>query len=357
MRKLMLEPKIDLHRHLTGSIGAEAAISIAVKHDVQLPTFVASELHDTLFAHGTLNNLEEYFKPWSILNKLFASREAVHDIVLEAVRAASLDNVKYVEFRTSPRGFLGEKTAFSFEEFVETIALAAIEAEEKFGTIARFILGIPRHVFSKIPIPTRNKMFATMLSVISQHRVQCFVGVDISGDEEAQGADASEFSAFFLMARSHGFPITVHAGERGSVANVEYAVRELGASRVGHGIAAANDSRVLELLERQNCLLEICPTSNKIIGAVGRISELPLNTFYKNTVPFSICTDNPARCRTSLSDEFYKVAKSFEQSVADVRRLTSLAIVHSFADEVTKKKLFAMVESEGISTGVAAGGF
>ena len=44
MHKMISLPKVDLHRHLTGSITALTAVRLAAKYGVELPTYIAAEL-------------------------------------------------------------------------------------------------------------------------------------------------------------------------------------------------------------------------------------------------------------------------------------------------------------------------
>jgi adenosine deaminase len=338
MHRIMLLPKIELHKHLTGSIAAPTAVRIAAKHNIKLPTYIATDLDRVLFSQETVKNHKQYFVPWQILNKLFVSLDAVRELLTDVVRDAASDNVIYTELRLGPRNFLGENGDYNFREFVDTVADSLRDADARYGTITKCVLGIPRHVFAKFPLLSRNKMFGKMLYAIRE-RPDCFVGVDLNGDELA--ASATDFVTFFKIARQLNLPVTIHAGEVGPAESVSFAVEELGASRIGHGIAAAKSERTLALLAERRCTLEICPTSNKFLGLIKDIRDLPLRRFQERQIPFVICTDNPARCRTSLSEELYKIAKSFSYSSDDLAKLTAEALAAAFVDDVTRSTLAA----------------
>jgi len=329
-------PKVDLHRHLTGSIDAETAVRVGAKYDVPLPTYIARELDEMLFGEQQVRGHGEYFRPWETLNKLFVNKEATRDLILAAAARAAEDNVIYTEMRTGPRGFLGY-TDFKFDEFLDATAASTAEAEAEYGIVIRWLLGIPRDVFGPIEAGTRNRMCASMVSKISALYPRCFVGLDLNGDECA--ASPELFESCFDFAHSQGLPITIHAGETGPAANVGFAVRRLHASRIGHGIASASDPSLLAELASRNCALEICPTSNKLLGLVSDASDLPLGTVQQSGVPFAICSDNPARCRTSLTEELYSIAKSFCLTTKELRDLTYRALDHAFTDEGTKLSL------------------
>ena len=187
-------------------------------------------------------------------------------------------------------------------------------------------------------------MFARITDAIASADSSCFVGVDLNGDEEA--VSSTEFAVFFKLARERGLNVTVHAGECGPASNVEYAAKELGASRIGHGIAARDDPQILRLLAERGCALEICPTSNEILQLTTETRELPLETLREHGVPFVICTDNPARCSTTLSEELFKVAKAFGLSPADIEGLVHRSLVHAFASDEAKRELQETIRTQ-----------
>lgn len=336
VHELAAAPKLDLHRHLTGSITAELAVRVAAIHKINLPSYIAIELHEELFGQKKVQSLEEYFVPWTILNRLFISPESIRAVILDVVRRAADDNVIYLELRTSPRGFLGSD-GMSFEAFLECVVSSSIEAESLYGTTTRWIIGIPRHIFGRIPADTANRMYGQMVRKIRTASLRYFVGVDLNGVETA--ARPEQFEAFFKIARENGLKVTAHAGEVGPADYVRTAVEALGASRIGHGIAAAQDHDLLELLARRSCALEICPTSNKLLGIVDQLSDLPFEKLLSYRVPFVICTDNPARCQTSLTEELLKVSQSCGWTSAQVRQYIYSALNFSFADHETREYL------------------
>lgn len=336
MHGIISLPKVDLHRHLTGSITAAAAVRIAAKYNIELPTYIAAELDRYLFDQDKVSSHRQYFEPWPILNRLFVSLDAVQELLIEVVREASSDNVVYTELRLGPRNFLGAGGEYDFLEYVHAVADGLRRADAQFNTVTRCILGIPRHVFVKFPLASRNKMFGKMLYAIRE-RPGCFVGVDLNGDELA--ADAREFATLFKIAKTLELPATVHAGELGSAESVSYAVEKLFAVRIGHGVAAAQNEDTLALLADRRCILELCPTSNKFLGVIGDVRDLPLSNLKERGIPFAICTDNPVRCRTSMSEELFRVAKAFHYTLEDLKSLMKASLGAAFVDEGTRRDL------------------
>jgi adenosine deaminase len=336
MKNILNMPKVDLHRHLTGSITAISAIRVASRFNIELPTFLHADLEELFAINECGVDLNTYFTPWKELNKLFISAEAAYIIVSDVIKEAFADNISYLELRTGPRGFLGQNL-FSFKDYINALISAAEDIEKEFKITTRFLLGIPRHNWVKIPHKNRNKMFAKIVNDICKYGSGYFVGVDLNGDELK--ASGEPFKSFFSIARSNGLKATVHAGEIGPAENIRYALMDLGAQRIGHGLASLDDRDVLSLLKEKNCPLEICPTSNVKLQKFKDIRSIPFDKLWSEGIQTVICTDNPARCRTTLSEELFKIANTFHLSSVKLIDYSLLSISNSFCSSDIKIRL------------------
>jgi aminodeoxyfutalosine deaminase len=136
------------------------------------------------------------------------------------------------------------------------------------------------------------------------------VAFGMGGDELSR--PASEFRDVYEYAAAGGLHRLVHAGEIGGPDSVRDAVETLGAERIGHGIAAAADPKLMALLVERSIGLEICPTSNLRTGALARhlgrgdasLLDHPLPALFRAGIPVSVSTDDPAMFDTSLGREF-----------------------------------------------------
>jgi adenosine deaminase len=81
-------------------------------------------------------------------------------------------------------------------------------------------------------------------------------------------------------------------------------VERLGAERVGHGIAAVSDSRLLDRLRDEGITLEVCPSSNVCTGVVASLAEHPLPALMGAGVSVALGSDDPPMFNTSLLDEY-----------------------------------------------------
>ena len=95
------------------------------------------------------------------------------------------------------------------------------------------------------------------------------VAFGLGGDEES--LPASDFRKVFDYAASEGLHRVAHAGEMAGPQNIRDAIEILGAERIGHGIAAIHDEKLMDLLIERQIPLEICPTSNLRTGALAKL--------------------------------------------------------------------------------------
>jgi adenosine deaminase len=110
-------PKIELHRHLEGSIRLSTLIEVAQEYNIPLPAYDVEHLRpyvqvtseDDASAAVFLSKFDE-------LRKFYCSLDIIRRITREAVEDAASDNVRYLELRFTARAHPANQ--MSYEEVI-----------------------------------------------------------------------------------------------------------------------------------------------------------------------------------------------------------------------------------------------
>jgi adenosine deaminase len=144
--------------------------------------------------------------------------------------------------------------------------------------------------------------------------------LDLSGDELAQPIE--NFTPLYRLAKANGLRLKAHVGEWGDADSVRRAVEVLELDEVQHGIAAADSSSVMRFLADHRIRLNICPTSNLMLGRVESLTAHPIRKLFDAGVRVTVNTDDMAMFGQSVSDEFlnlYKAGRLNEKELDQIR--------------------------------------
>jgi adenosine deaminase len=328
-------PKCSLHTHLEGAVRPTTwwELAQAQGFDVGVGREEAEAL---LQVDGSERSLVDYLAKISRTYPVLKDREALRRTAFEAAEDAALDGVIYFELRAGP--MTHTRPGLSVEEVIVGLLEGLWQAEERFGLVCRLIVSALRHH----PPEDNVRLAHAAVGFVSDG----VVGFDLAGDEA--GFPAQLHAEAFAIAREGGLGITVHAGEAGGAENVDYAVQELGASRIGHGVHSVESEATVGMLEKRAVLLEVCPTSNVHTGAVLGIAAHPVRYLYDRGIPISIGDDDPTTSRTHLSNELTLVRDRFgfsQEEMAGIQR-TSLEAAFLNGDDV-RARLGAVLSHGG----------
>ena len=103
------------------------------------------------------------------------------------------------------------------------------------------------------------------------------IAIDLAGDELGQPGDL--FEQHFRKVKDAGLNITIHAGEAAGSNSIWHAITKLGATRIGHGVKAIEDPKLMDYLAQHQIGIESCLTSNIQTSTVTTIASHPLKSF------------------------------------------------------------------------------
>jgi len=319
-------PKAELHRHLEGSIPlAHQAQLLAARGDPLVGGLDA--LRDRTCVVQPMRSLTEVLACFDLYGQMLSTLEAVDSSTRAVVGQAADEGIVYLELRFSP-GFIGQWCPAPEAEIIRCVAAAAQqEAAQR-----------DLHV-SLLVIATRElgaEVCAAAFHAAAEHMGVGVVGVDLAGDEDLY--PLSTFARPVALAGEAGLSVTIHAGETGNPAAVREAVEDLGASRVGHGIAAADDPSVAPLLREPGVALEISITSNWIVGAVPPPEAPPLRRLRDLGVPVTVNTDDPALFDVTLGEELRLAGRILDLDAAGLLALQRAAVDAGFGPRAARAR-------------------
>ncbi len=322
-------PKVDLHRHLEGSLRLETLAEVAITHGVDLPSYNIEDLRPYVQVTDDEPNFHAFLEKFNFLRRFYSKREAIERVAYEAVADAAADNVKYLELRFSPTT-LAHRQGFALNEVTDWVIGAVDQAQADFNVIARLIVTIKRDA----RLEEAQEVARTAFSRAGRG----IVGLDLAGDEV--NYPLQPFVGLLREARREGLGVTVHAGEAAGAESVRQAVEELGAKRVGHGVRAIEDSGVVELLRHAGVTLEMCPTSNIHTATVPRLARHPLRAFHTRGVQVTINTDDPSISSTTLTDEYMVAIREIGISLSQLDAIIRNGVRAAFLNDEEKERLW-----------------
>ncbi|MGC2800284.1 MAG: adenosine deaminase family protein, partial [Candidatus Acidiferrum sp.] len=173
---------------------------------------------------------------------------------------------------------------------------------------------------------------------------KAIVAFGIGGDE--MSIATKDLRPVYEQAANDGLHLLMHAGEVGGPEKIREAIELLHVERIGHGIAAAQDAALMDLLVDRRIPLEICPQSNIRTGALAKqlrlpgasLAQHPLPQLWRHGIPIVLSTDDPAMFHTTLLGE-YENASRMGMNDSELAQLAEMSFAHAFLSEKDKLAL------------------
>jgi adenosine deaminase/aminodeoxyfutalosine deaminase len=298
-------PKAELHVHLEGSIEPETLL--------ELEPSLTREIIDACYDCG---DFPAFMHAYEWVNRFLRTPDHYALITRRLLDRMAREGIRYAELNLSAGVILWKKQDLAAVD--EAVRKAAAGSPVQ----VRWIWDAVRQW------PAEDAM--RVAAMAAERIASGVVGFGLGGDETR--GPAEKFAEVFRFARSKGLRLAPHGGEISGPESV-WAVLELGADRIGHGIAAAGDARLMAALCDRDIPLEICITSNVLLGAVESIEAHPVRRLFDAGVPITLATDDPGLFRTSLTREYEIARDVFGFTQAELAQVASNAFRYAFGPE------------------------
>jgi adenosine deaminase len=330
----MVDGLAELHTHLGGSVASDILWSLAHEQGIALPVkdyWEFDRLVTVSDARGVpnLDALDRIYH-WTelIQSSPLAVERSVHAAIGGAYRSQRITTLE-LRFNPMKRNRGGERD-------LDHIILAAIRgldrASLEYPQVRAGLILMMDRTFS-------HDLNAIVVEKAIRWAPRGVVGIDIAGPRPGGAPyDYRQIVPHIEEARANGLGVTIHVGEEGGeVGRREIAdvIEYLRPDRIGHGILAAGDQRLMDELRDAGIVLEICPTSNLLTKALPDESAVrdTFRAFVDHGVPFTIATDGPEMMRTHLRDEFELLSRIGALDEAETAEAQARAHAASFLEQ------------------------
>jgi adenosine deaminase len=253
---------------------------------------------------------------------------------------AAQQGLDYVELRFSPF-YMAMSHQLPLAGVVEAVIDGVQQGSRDFDLPAKLI-GIMSRTFGQVRCQQE-------LDALLTHRDR-ITALDLAGDE--LGFPGELFIDHFKQARDAGWHISVHAGEAAGASSIWQAIQTLGATRIGHGVKAVEDAKLLDYLVEHQIGIESCITSNLQTSTVADIAQHPLKTFLEHGILATINSDDPAVEGIDIQHEYLHAAPQAGLSEAQIRQAQQNGLSIAFLSAQEKQQLQEKVSQRNAFSGI-----
>jgi len=318
-------PKIELHVHLEGTISADTAIALARRHGEDPEQ--ALPLVDGRFPER-FDGFMGFLAMYQAVSRLLRTPADLELVAAAFARQQAEQNVLYSE------------ATFTAVTHVRN----GMDARDMWSALRNGFDSVPQIEIALIVDAVRDlgAEHAEDTIRLVEEADAPIAGLGLSGIEGSR--PEREFVMLREAADGLGLGFAVHAGETGYATNVAAALDDLGADRIGHGIAAVDAPDLVSRLVRDAVPLEVCPSSNVVVGVVPGMDAHPFPRLWEAGANVTVNSDDPPFFATTLTDELAHVVELAGLTVTDVGELQRRAIRAAFTSGVTKARLIRAVD-------------
>jgi adenosine deaminase len=317
-------PKAHLHLHLEAAMRPSTLEALADRYGMSLPST------------RRYTDFTAFVDAYRATARVLCTPADMQRLVLEAAEDAAADGAVWIEPAVCPPGYADR---LGNEEVLEILMDAATVAKSATGVGIGVIVAADR---------TQSPVEAVQLAQLAaRYAGRGVVAFGLAGDESLFPPEP--FAEAFSIARTAGLLSVPHAGELAGPESVRAALDELRADRIQHGVRAIEDPALVERLAQAGVCLDVCPTSNLLLGVVPDLAAHPLPALMSAGVRCSLNADDPLLFGVGLADEYRIGREALGLDDAALARLAASSIEASSAPQDVKRSALA-----GISAWLAA---
>ncbi len=322
-------PKSEIHLHAEGMISIDTVNKFLTrKHKTGKSPLDLNKLF-------SYNSLKDFIHSFLTIQNLFEMPSDFETLFDDAANYLSMNNIVYCELFFAPSMFI--QKGMKFDEIMSVITRKIDEIKLVRGITIRIIIDISR------TFGVENA--AHNLELAMSFKNDYIIGIGLGGDELK--GPAKNFKKIFEEARKKGLHTVAHAGEDEGPKSIWDSLLMLHAERIGHGITAIQDDKLIEYLKENKIPLEICITSNVFTKKiVKKIEDHPVRELYDRGVIITINTDDPTFFHVSTIDEYWNLYSKLNFTFEEIKSIIINGFNACFLKESEKVRYIKSVEEK-----------
>jgi adenosine deaminase len=320
-------PKAEVHLHLEGCIEPDLITAAARRHRSSAGPGTDDD-GDASPGRAPITNLTQLlaYLDWSCA--LIDRSDDLFAIAYGTARRATVSGVGHVDVIVNPTHWPHWQDRPA--ALVDALDAGFAAAEDEGLATASLCLSLKR-------TQSRGEALA-LVDWMLEYRHRRVAALSIDGDESA-GSHNERFADAFARAAHGGLHRCGHAGESSGADGVRQAIDILGVERVDHGIRAVEDPSLVTELAHRSIPLDVCPSSNVVLGIVADLPHHPVDDLRRRGVRISINTDDPMLYGTDVAGELARCAQAFGWGQAELVAVARTSIESCFADDSRRQEL------------------
>lgn len=323
-------PKTEIHIHLEAVASVETIWKLKQKYKLSLQGIKTKA---DLVKRFKVKSLSEFLSLFiDVIQACFLKEEDIELLIEDALDYFKRNNIVYAEVFFAPSKFI--LNGLDYNKILNILeAGAARLAKQKIEI--KFIIDVSRSY------GIENAM--NNLDLTLSLKKDCILGIGLGGAEK--NGRAKDFASIFLKAREKKLHVVAHAGEDVDSHSIWEAINDLKAERIGHGISAIKDPKLMNHLRNTQMPLEVCPTSNLFTRKYATTyNNHPIRTFFDHGMYITVNSDDPSVFDSDISDEYIQLLDNNIFSIDEIFELMKNNIYATFMSDKKKDLLWKKVQ-------------
>lgn len=315
-------PKVEQHIHIVGSTRPETLLWILEEEGSKNPFETVKDVR-RFFQY---RDFPHFINVYMMVFRCITREDQFERITYEMLEDDARCNVRYVEASFSAPDHV--KEGLDYELTLDAINRGVHHAHRDFGIQCNLRVDLVRNYGPNVGMQVLRWI---------ENKSDNIVSIDIGGSEEK--FPPKPFAPVYQEAKEMGLHLAAHAGEAAGPESIWDAINYLNVERIGHGVTARRDPKLIAYLRKRDIAVEMCPTSNLRTEVITSLQNHPIKTFFDKGIKVTANTDDPSMFNTDMNNEYLQLHRQLNFTVPELFELTLNALDSSFLPETQKLQM------------------